>query len=109
MPPPLLYPFPLFGLLFRFPLGKLSLSFLALEKRLYLREQDPGQGFHFMVGYPGAVVVDFFLPCHGSRKGFKGALPFHLGIWLGFSLVMLVRAFLRGMVSALILKSKMQC
>lgn len=31
----------------------------ALEKRLYLREQDAGQGLHFVIGYPGAVVVDF--------------------------------------------------
>ena len=40
-----------------FPLGKLPLSFLALEKGLYLREQDTGQGLHFMVGYPCAVSV----------------------------------------------------
>ena len=30
--------------LLRFPLGKLPLSLLALEKGLYLREQDTGQG-----------------------------------------------------------------
>ena len=38
--------------LFSVPLGlpfcKLPLSFLALEKRLYLREQDTGQGLRFM-------------------------------------------------------------
>lgn len=42
-----------------FPLGKLPLSFLALEKCLYLRDQDTGQVFHFVVGNPGAVVVGF--------------------------------------------------
>ena len=31
-----------------FPLGKLPLSFLALEKRLYLREQDTGQIHNLM-------------------------------------------------------------
>ena len=35
---------PLLGVLLCFPLGKLPLSFLALEKGLYLREQDTGQG-----------------------------------------------------------------
>ena len=45
--PPFLCPFPLLGLLLCFPLGKLPLSFLALEKRLYLREQDTGQGLRF--------------------------------------------------------------
>ena len=43
--------------LLRFPLGKLPLSFLTLEKCLYLRDQDTGQGFHFVVGNPGAVGV----------------------------------------------------
>ena len=27
---------------------------------------------------------------NGSKKGFKGALPFNLGIWLGFSAVMVL-------------------
>lgn len=31
-----------------FPRDKLLLSFLALEKRLYLREQDTDQGIHFV-------------------------------------------------------------
>ena len=53
--------------LFRLPRGKLPLSFLTLEKSLYLREQDTGQGVHFMDRYPGAVVVDFLFPCHRSR------------------------------------------
>ena len=44
-----------------FLLGKLPLSFLALEKRLYLREQDTGQGFHLVIGYPGAVVIGLSL------------------------------------------------
>lgn len=47
----MLYLFLLFGLLLRFPVGKLPLSFLALEKCLYLREQDTGQGLHLMGGY----------------------------------------------------------
>ena len=42
--------------LLRFPLGKLPLSILALEKRLYLREQNTGQGLHFIEGDSGAVV-----------------------------------------------------
>ena len=48
-----------------FPLCKLPLPFLALEKRLYLREQDTGQGFHLVIGYPGAVVVGFLFAWHG--------------------------------------------
>ena len=51
--------FLLFNLPLFLPLGKLPLPFLTLEKRLYLREQDAGQGLHFVIGYPGAVVVDF--------------------------------------------------
>ena len=52
MPPPCaLVLFYLVLFLLRFPLGKFPLSFLALEKGLYLREQDTGQGLHFMVGY----------------------------------------------------------
>ena len=27
---------------------------------------------------------------NGGRRGFRGALPFNLGIWLGFSVVMLL-------------------
>ena len=27
---------------------------------------------------------------NGSKKGFRGALPFNLGIWLGFSVVMVL-------------------
>ena len=63
-PPPLSCLFPLFGLLLRFSLGVFPLPLLALEKRLYLREQDTGQSLHFMVGYPGAVVVGFLLAWH---------------------------------------------
>lgn len=44
---------------------------------------------------------------NGSRKGFKGALPFNLGIWLGFSIVMLVCTFLCSVVSTLIPKVKL--
>lgn len=42
--------FPLFGLPLHFPLGKLTLPLLALEKGLYLREQDTGQNLYLMVG-----------------------------------------------------------
>ena len=61
-PPYVLILFYLVLFLLCFPLCKLPLSFLALEKRLYLREQDTGQGFHFVVRYSGAVVVDFPFP-----------------------------------------------
>ena len=63
----MLYLFLLFGLVLCFPLRKLPLSFLAFEKRLYFREQDTGQSFHLVIGYPSAVVVDFPFPCHRSR------------------------------------------
>ncbi len=42
-PPCALVPFQLVLFLLCFPLGKLPLSFLALEKSLYLRKQDMGQ------------------------------------------------------------------
>ena len=45
--PPLSCLFLLFGLLLRFPLGVFPLPFLTLEKRLYLQEQDTGQGTNF--------------------------------------------------------------
>ena len=48
--------FLLFNLPLFLPLGKLPLPFLTLEKRLYLREQDTGQGLHFIEGDSGAVV-----------------------------------------------------
>ena len=63
-PPPLSCLFLLFGRPLFLPFGKLPLPLLALEKRLYLREQDTGQSLHFMVGYPGAVVVGFLLAWH---------------------------------------------
>ena len=63
-PPCVLVRFQLILFLLCFPLGKLPLSFLALEKRLYLWEQDTGQGFHFMEGYPGAVVIGFLIARH---------------------------------------------
>lgn len=44
---------------------------------------------------------------NGSRKGFRGALPFNLGIWLGFSIVMLICTFLCSAVSTLIPKIKL--
>ena len=62
--PPLLCLFLLFRLLLCFPLRKLPLPVFALEKRLYLREQDAGQSLHLVVGDAGAVVVGFLLPRH---------------------------------------------
>ena len=61
---PTIYYLPIFSLCFLlcFPLSKLLLSFLTLEKCLYLREQDTGQGLHLMVRYSCAVVVDFSFP-----------------------------------------------
>ena len=55
----------LFGLLFRFPLGKLTLPFLALKKRLYLREQDAGKGLYLVIGNPRAVVIGLLSARHG--------------------------------------------
>ena len=63
--PPLSCLFLLFGRPLFLPFGKLPLPLLALEKRLYLREQDTGQSLHLMVGYPGAVVVGLLLAWHG--------------------------------------------
>ena len=38
---------------------------------------------------------------NGSRRGFRGALPFNFGIWTGFSAVMLLyTAFWHGRHSA---------
>ena len=42
--PPLLCLIFLFGLLLCFPLGVFPLPVLTLKKRLYLREQDTGNG-----------------------------------------------------------------
>lgn len=44
---------------------------------------------------------------NGSRKGFKGALPFNFGIGVGFSIVMLLCTTFCSMLSALIPKIKM--
>ena len=44
--PPLLYLVLLLGLLRCFPLGIFPLPVLALEKGLYLREQDTGKGLY---------------------------------------------------------------
>ncbi len=48
--PPLSCLFLLFGLPFCFPLGVFPLPLLALEKRLYLREQDTGKGLYLVIG-----------------------------------------------------------
>lgn len=44
---------------------------------------------------------------NGSRKGFKGALPFNFGIGVGFSIVMLLCTAFCSMLSSLIPKIKM--
>ncbi len=44
---------------------------------------------------------------NGSRKGFRGALPFNLGIWAGFSLVMIACTAFCSLLSALIPKIKL--
>lgn len=44
---------------------------------------------------------------NGSRKGFRGALPFNLGIWAGFSIVMLVCTIFCSMISTFIPKIKL--
>ena len=44
---------------------------------------------------------------NGSRKGFKAALPFNLGIWAGFSVVMLVCTAFCSMISTFIPKIKL--
>ena len=44
---------------------------------------------------------------NGSRKGFRGALPFNLGIWVGFSVVMLLCTAFCNLLSAWIPKIKL--
>ena len=44
---------------------------------------------------------------NGSRKGFKGALPFNLGIWVGFSVVMLLCTIFCSILSTFIPKIKL--
>ena len=44
---------------------------------------------------------------NASRKGFHRALPFNLGIWAGFSIVMILCTIFCSMLSALIPKIKM--
>ena len=39
---------------------------------------------------------------NGGRKGFRGALPFNLGIWVGFSVVMVLCTAFCSLLSALI-------
>ena len=44
---------------------------------------------------------------NGSRKGFRGAMPFTFGIWVGFTAVMLLCTAFCGALSALIPKIKL--
>ena len=61
---PTIYYLPIFSLCFLlcFPLSKLLLSFLTLEKCLYLREQDAGKGLYLVIGNPRAVVIGLSFP-----------------------------------------------
>lgn len=63
--PPLLYLVLLFGLLLCFPLSIFPLSLLALEKRLYLWEQDTGKGLYLVIGNPRTVVIGLLSARHG--------------------------------------------
>lgn len=63
--PPFLCLFLLFGLLFRFPLGKLPLAFLALKERLNFREQNTGKGLYLVIGNPRAVIIGLLSARHG--------------------------------------------
>ena len=65
LPPLTLFLFECFIVLLFFPLSKLLLSFLALEKRLYLREQDTGKGLYLVIGNPRAVVSGLLSARHG--------------------------------------------
>ena len=70
--PPLLYLVLPARLLLYFPLGKLPLPFLALEKGLNLREQGTGERFYLVIGNPRAVVIGLLsarvaLPCSATR------------------------------------------
>ncbi len=44
---------------------------------------------------------------NGSRKGFRGALPFNMGIWVGFSAVMLLCTAFCSLLSAWIPKIRL--
>ena len=44
---------------------------------------------------------------NGSRKGFRGALPLTFGIWVGFTIVMILCTAFCGVLSALIPKIKL--
>ena len=83
----LLCPVLLSGVFPRLPFGGSPRSFFALEKRLYLREQDTGQGLRLIVRHPGAIVVDFLVSCRRSRPLSKRAPPpdFDLCLPLGIS------------------------
>ena len=71
VPLPYLFTTYIVSILLCFPLGKLPLPFLALEKGLNLREQDTSQGFHFMEGDSGAVVVWFLFSRHRAAPCLK--------------------------------------
>ena len=71
-PPVVLSLFCLVLFLLCLPLGKLPLSFLTLEKRLYFREQDTGKGLYLVIGNPRAVIIGLLsarvaLPCSATR------------------------------------------
>lgn len=76
--PPLLRLVLLLGLFLCLPLGIFPLPLLALEKRLYLREQDTGEGFYLVIGNSCAVVVDFFFLAMEAAKVLRARCRF---IW----------------------------
>ena len=84
--PPLLCLVLLFGLVPCFPLGVFPLPLLTHNKRLYLREQDTGQGFRFMEGNSRALVkacVNRPASCPlPPEAGCPGGAPF-IAIYVG--------------------------
>ena len=63
--PPLLRLVLLLGLFLCLPLGIFPLPLLALEKGLYLREQDAGKGLYLVIGNPRAVIIGLLSARHG--------------------------------------------
>ena len=63
--PPLLRLVLLLSLFLCLPLGIFPLPLLALEKGLYLREQDAGKGLYLVIGNPCAVIIGLLSARHG--------------------------------------------
>ena len=80
----------------------------------YLGEGEMSNMFDWLSFLTYAVVTavtpgpnNIMSMSNGGRKGFKGALPFNFGIWVGFSIVMLACTAFCNMLSVLIPKIKM--